>query len=233
MSAPDGKHPQADPGFFQRREFCFTLFGDIFVRYQSFKVRVALQTTLRSLVWHSVSCSREFWHAASCHNQKLSVAWRRTEMSWQLHSETDALPKLILGRSTTLTQREEQPTWVCQLHSSDLNQVRGSQGGDRLAVVSSSLCLLVQGWAQAMRLHRWSASWSLISISRITMTCAPAGRAPMCARPAGPSWPWPCRQGFVVALQHADLAPLHKKQCCQGSLCCTDALKQGFDIPPC
>eukprot|EP00887_Chlorella_sp_A99_P003610 scaffold7.g3610.t1 len=30
----DSKHPQADPGFFQRREFCFTLDGDIFVRYQ-------------------------------------------------------------------------------------------------------------------------------------------------------------------------------------------------------
>jgi DNA primase small subunit len=34
----DGKHTGADPAAFQRREFCFTLDNDIFVRYQSFKV---------------------------------------------------------------------------------------------------------------------------------------------------------------------------------------------------
>ncbi|GMH36057.1 hypothetical protein BSKO_03925 [Bryopsis sp. KO-2023] len=33
----DAKHPQAASGYFQRREFCFTLPQDIFVRYQSFK----------------------------------------------------------------------------------------------------------------------------------------------------------------------------------------------------
>jgi DNA primase small subunit len=35
----DTKHPAADPQFLTRREFCFTLDGDIFVRYKSFKVR--------------------------------------------------------------------------------------------------------------------------------------------------------------------------------------------------
>lgn len=43
----DGKHPQSDASFFQRREFCFTLDGDIFVRYQSFKDGNELRTAIR------------------------------------------------------------------------------------------------------------------------------------------------------------------------------------------
>lgn len=43
----DGKHPQSDSTFFQRREFCFTLDGDIFVRYQSFKDRQEMQAAIR------------------------------------------------------------------------------------------------------------------------------------------------------------------------------------------
>lgn len=39
---PDSKHAQADSHYFNRREFCFTLNGDIFVRYQAFKVREAI-----------------------------------------------------------------------------------------------------------------------------------------------------------------------------------------------
>ncbi|KAL6784278.1 POLA4 [Auxenochlorella protothecoides x Auxenochlorella symbiontica] len=43
----DSKLPQADAGFMQRREFCFTLDGDIFVRYQSFKDLDGLQAAIK------------------------------------------------------------------------------------------------------------------------------------------------------------------------------------------
>ncbi|KAK3234373.1 hypothetical protein CYMTET_55370 [Cymbomonas tetramitiformis] len=46
----DKKHPQADQEFFQRREFCFTLEGDIFCRYQSFKDGAELLAALRDKV---------------------------------------------------------------------------------------------------------------------------------------------------------------------------------------
>ncbi|KAG1654470.1 hypothetical protein FOA52_006072 [Chlamydomonas sp. UWO 241] len=46
----DGKHPQADAGFFQKREFCFTLDGDIFVRYQSFKDGNEMREALKARV---------------------------------------------------------------------------------------------------------------------------------------------------------------------------------------
>lgn len=43
----DSKHPQTDKGYFQRREFCFTLDGDIFVRYQSFKDSQEMRNAIR------------------------------------------------------------------------------------------------------------------------------------------------------------------------------------------
>jgi len=46
----DSKHAQANGSFFQRREFCFTLDGDIFVRYQSFKDGTELQSALKDRV---------------------------------------------------------------------------------------------------------------------------------------------------------------------------------------
>ncbi len=63
----DGKHPGADQSFFQRREFCFTLENDIFVRYQSFKVgeTAAPQTPARARAHDEM----EAFHA--------SISWRR------------------------------------------------------------------------------------------------------------------------------------------------------------
>eukprot|EP00891_Asterochloris_glomerata_P002499 jgi/Astpho2/2499/e_gw1.00048.196.1_t len=46
----DGKHPQADPHFYHRREFCFTLDGDIFVRYQSFKTGDEMRQAISSKI---------------------------------------------------------------------------------------------------------------------------------------------------------------------------------------
>eukprot|EP00877_Chromochloris_zofingiensis_P001566 jgi/Chrzof1/1140/Cz01g42030.t1 len=46
----DSRHAAADGSFFNRRELCFTLEGDIFVRYQSFKSATDLGAALQSKV---------------------------------------------------------------------------------------------------------------------------------------------------------------------------------------
>lgn len=43
----DSKHPQADGNYFTKREFCFTLDGDIFVRYQSFADGKELENAIK------------------------------------------------------------------------------------------------------------------------------------------------------------------------------------------
>ena len=48
--ANDSKHPQADGTYFNRREFCFTLDGDVFVRYQSFKNGQELRSAIQKRV---------------------------------------------------------------------------------------------------------------------------------------------------------------------------------------
>ena len=48
----DGPHAQADKTFTQRREICFTLDGDIFVRYKSYAKAEAMKDDLIEYVLH-------------------------------------------------------------------------------------------------------------------------------------------------------------------------------------
>lgn len=52
-ASTDSKLPQADSGFFKRREFCFTMDGDVFVRYLAFKVSL-LDVHLCMLPFHTL-----------------------------------------------------------------------------------------------------------------------------------------------------------------------------------
>lgn len=60
-SPTDSKLPQADASFFKRREFCFTMDGDVFVRYLAFKV-----------------CHPSMHTVPPSHHHAFLTGWRRT-----------------------------------------------------------------------------------------------------------------------------------------------------------
>lgn len=103
----DSKHPQADGGFFQRREFCFTLDGDIFVRYQSFKASAKVFARFFGL-WCCISphmCPVLCGSRRSCRPTPAPANPPcRTARRCRRPSRTAAPPRLTLGRSTTWTR---------------------------------------------------------------------------------------------------------------------------------
>ena len=86
--ATDSKLPQADASFFKRREFCFTMDGDVFVRYLAFKV--SLPVMMPCLTHYQLPT--------------------RTAPRCSKQSSTAAPPKLISAQCTTSTHNVARPT---------------------------------------------------------------------------------------------------------------------------
>lgn len=95
-AATDSKHGQADAGFFSRREFCFTMDGDIFVRYQSFRV-CAMLRLLKADALICLPCDVSNLHFPVC------AVHDRMGQTWQTASRASAPPRLISGPCTPAT----------------------------------------------------------------------------------------------------------------------------------
>ncbi len=108
----DSKHPQADLAYFHKREFCFTLDGDIFVRYQSFKAGLSASTHTASFtLCHTImlpACNVQYHFSCIC----------RMVRNSEQPSTTNCQLSLILGLCTMWTPNIEMLTQVSILSDS-------------------------------------------------------------------------------------------------------------------